>query len=616
MTEQIAKLLVVSMNTDMEPRRVELDLTPEECMVPAKMRGAVARHLHLPESVLGEVHMVRRTLDCRRRNVLYHCVVEVGGGERRVEHGERTPQLITHNSKLKTHNSKLKTHNSELITRKVVIVGAGPAGLFAALRCLQLGMKPVIVERGKPVEERKYDIARLAREKVVNPDSNWCFGEGGAGTYSDGKLYTRSTKRGDVSAVLRTFVEHGADPDILLEAHAHIGTDRLSGIIANMRHTIEAAGGEYHFNTRVTDLVVKDGRVYGVITEDGEIFGDAVILATGHSARDIYYMFQRHGWLLEAKPFALGVRVEHPQELINEIQYHGKGYSKYLPPAAYSLTTQVGVRATNGSNRANQTHGVFSFCMCPGGVIVPAATADGQQVVNGMSNSRRNSPFANSGIAVTVGLEDVAPAPYPLTTDHYPLSTDHYPLTTDHYPLSTNHYPLSTDHYPLSTDHSPLTTDHYPLTTNHSPLSTLAFQMQVEQIMFHAGGDAINAPAQRLVDFLRRKSSSTLGKTGYMGDVVSAPLHELLPPFVVDSLIQGFRDFDRKMHGFITEEATLLAVESRTSSPVRIPRDKETLQHPQLQGLYPCGEGAGYAGGIVSSALDGIRCVNNLANIG
>ena len=428
-------------------------------------------------------------------------------------------------------------------------------------------MKPVIVERGKPVEERKYDIARLAREKVVNPDSNWCFGEGGAGTYSDGKLYTRSTKRGDVSAVLRTFVEHGADPDILLEAHAHIGTDRLSGIIANMRHTIEAAGGEYHFNTRVTDLVVKDGRVYGVITEDGEIFGDAVILATGHSARDIYYMFQRHGWLLEAKPFALGVRVEHPQELINEIQYHGKGYSRYLPPAAYSLTTQVCVRATNGSNRANQTHGVFSFCMCPGGVIVPAATADGQQVVNGMSNSRRNSPFANSGIAVTVDLKDVS---------------------TDHYPLSTAHYPLSTD---------------------HSPLSTLAFQMQVEQIMFRAGGNTINAPAQRLVDFLRRKPSSTLGKTGYMGDVVSAPLHELLPSFVVDSLIQGFRDFDRKMHGFITEEATLLAVESRTSSPVRIPRDKETLQHPQLQGLYPCGEGAGYAGGIVSSALDGIRCV-------
>ncbi len=532
-------------------------------MVPAKLRGAVARHLHQSEERLGAVRLVRRTLDCRRRNVIYHATVEIGS------HNEIDDNGIVLNS-LNFLNS-LNSHKT------ILIVGAGPAGLFAALRCLQLGMKPVIVERGKPVEERKYDIARLAREKVVNPDSNWCFGEGGAGTYSDGKLYTRSTKRGDVSAVLRTFVEHGADPDILLEAHAHIGTDRLSGIIANMRRTIVDAGGEYHFNTRVTDLVVKDGRVYGVITEDGEIFGDAVILATGHSARDIYYMFQRHGWLLEAKPFALGVRVEHPQELINEIQYHGKDYSRYLPPAAYSLTTQV------------CGHGVFSFCMCPGGVIVPAATADGQQVVNGMSNSRRNSPFANSGIAVTVDLKDVA-------TAHSTLNLE--PETLNQF-LTTNHYPLSTNHSPLNLE---------PETWNQS-LSTLAFQMQVEQIMFHAGGDAINAPSQRLVDFLRRKASSTLGKTGYMGDVVSAPLHELLPPFVVDSLIQGFRDFDRKMHGFITEDATLLAVESRTSSPVRIPRDKETLQHPQLQGLYPCGEGAGYAGGIVSSALDGIRCV-------
>ena len=566
-------------------------------MVPAKLRGAVARHLHLPESELGEVRMVHRTLDCRRRNVLYHCVVEVGDGERRVESGERSSQLLTHTvAQSESRESSLSmpspsnvserselTHNSKLTTQKVVIVGAGPAGLFAALRCLQLGMRPVIVERGKPVEERKYDIARLAREKVVNPDSNWCFGEGGAGTYSDGKLYTRSTKRGDVGAVLRTFVDHGADPDIMLEAHAHIGTDRLSGIIANMRRTIEAAGGEYRFNTRVADLIVRDGRVHGVVTDAGEVTGAAVILATGHSARDIYYMFQRHGWLLEAKPFALGVRVEHPQELINEIQYHGKGYSKYLPPAAYSLTTQA------------CGHGVFSFCMCPGGVIVPAATADGQQVVNGMSNSRRNSPFANSGIAVTVDLKDVATAHSTLNLEPETLNQS---LTTDHYPLSTNHSPLNLE----------------PETLNQS-LSTLAFQMQVEQIMFHAGGDAINAPSQRLVDFLRRKASSTLGKTGYMGDVVSAPLHELLPPFVVDSLIQGFRDFDRKMHGFITEDATLLAVESRTSSPVRIPRDKETLQHPQLQGLYPCGEGAGYAGGIVSSALDGIRCAEAISAI-
>ncbi len=548
-------------------------------MVPAKMRGAVARHLHQPESELGEVRMVRRTLDCRRHNVIYHATVEIGRHNVIVDDANVLSLPLT------------PSHSLSLPPKTVLIVGAGPAGLFAALRCLQLGMKPVIVERGKPVEERKYDIARLAREKVVNPDSNWCFGEGGAGTYSDGKLYTRSTKRGDVGAVLRTFVDHGADPDIMLEAHAHIGTDRLSGIIAGMRRTIEAAGGEYRFNTRVVDLIVRDGRVHGVVTDAGEVTGSAVILATGHSARDIYYMFQRHGWLLEAKPFALGVRVEHPQELINEIQYHGKGYSKYLPPAAYSLTTQA------------CGHGVFSFCMCPGGVIVPAATADGQQVVNGMSNSRRNSPFANSGIAVTVDLKDVATAHSTLNLEPETLNQS---LSTDHYPLSTNHSPLNLEPETLNFEPG----------TNPSPLSTLAFQMQVERRMFHAGGDAINAPSQRLVDFLRRKASSTLGKTGYMGDVVSAPLHELLPPFVVDSLIQGFRDFDRKMHGFITEDATLLAVESRTSSPVRIPRDKETLQHPQLQGLYPCGEGAGYAGGIVSSALDGIRCVNNLANIG
>ncbi len=513
-------------------KTINIDLTPEEYHVPELMRKAVARHLGVNVETMEPFHVVRRTLDCRRRNVIYHTEIAIGSS---------IDTSLTSSSSLTSLASD---------AHRVIVVGAGPAGLFAALTLLEHGIKPIIVERGKPVEDRKYDIARLTREKQVNPDSNWCFGEGGAGTYSDGKLYTRSTKRGDVGAVLRTFVAHGADPDIMLDAHAHIGTDRLSGIIANMRHSIEEHGGEYHFNTRVTDLIVEDGSVVGVIDQhENRIEGAAVILATGHSARDIYYMFHRHGWLLEAKPFALGVRVEHPQELINEIQYHGKGYSKYLPAAAYSLTTQVG------------SHGVFSFCMCPGGVIVPAATADGQQVVNGMSNSRRNSPYANSGIAVTVNLN--------------------------------NELRLTSEELA-------------------SPLALLEFQKSVEQRMFHAGGDAINAPAQRLVDFLQRRPSSRLNKTGYMGDMVSAPLHELLPSFVVNSLIQGFKDFDRKMHGFITEEASLLAVESRTSSPVRIPRDKETLQHPQLQGLYPCGEGAGYAGGIVSSALDGIRCANTI----
>ncbi len=497
-------------------RQIQIDFTPEEYHDAALLRRRVGA------AADESVRIVRRTLDCRRRNIVYHCTVEVGVEE--VLDNQRIHNILTS------------------VAPRVLIVGAGPAGLFAALRCLEHGLRPIVVERGKSVEERKYDIARITREKIVDPDSNWCFGEGGAGTYSDGKLYTRSTKRGDISKVLRTFVAHGADPDIMLDAHAHIGTDRLSGIIASMRRTIEEYGGEFHFSTRVEDLLAQEGSVKGVVDQHGNrIEATAVILATGHSARDIYELFRRRGWQLEAKPFALGVRVEHPQELINEIQYHGKGYSRLLPPAAYSLTAQAA------------GHGVFSFCMCPGGVIVPAATAGGQQVVNGMSNSRRNSPYANSGIAVTVSPEDIG---------------------------------------------------------SDDPLALLRFQQQVEAAAYHAAGDCIDAPTQRLVDFLKRRTSSTLGKSGYMGDIVSSPLHELLPPFIAESLAQGFRAFDRKMKGFITREAQLLAVESRTSSPVRIPRDRATLQHPQLRGLYPCGEGAGYAGGIVSSALDGIRCAD------
>ncbi len=505
---------------------LQIDLSPEQMHDSGQMRLAVARQMGLRATDVPPMRLVRRAIDCRRRNVLYHCTIELADSNGRFLSDEPLPPM-----------PELQSD-----APRVVIVGAGPAGLFAALRALELGLRPIVVERGKAVEERKYDIARLGREQVVDPDSNWCFGEGGAGTYSDGKLYTRSTKRGDVGRVLRTFVAHGADPDIMLDAHAHIGTDRLSGIIAHMRHSIEEHGGEYHFGCRVEELLLRDGRVCGVVDRHGNaIEGSAVILATGHSSRDIYRLFHRHGWLLEAKPFALGVRVEHPQQLINEIQYHGKDHSPLLPPAAYSLTTQVG------------THGVFSFCMCPGGVIVPAATGPCQQVVNGMSNSRRNSPYANSGIAVTVGPDDVG--------------------------------------------------------STGGEFALLDFQQQVEERMYHAAGDKIYAPSQRLVDFLRRRPSSTLPATGYMGHTVAAPLHELLPPFVTEALIQGFKDFDRKMHGFITEDATLLAVESRTSSPVRIPRDRESLQHPQLPGLYPCGEGAGYAGGIVSSALDGIRCI-------
>jgi len=508
-------------------RTVQIDIAPEQLHDDKAVRRVAGA------TDGEECRVVRRSIDCRRRNVVYHLTVEVGGERPTV--CRRQPKPLATDAK------------------RIIIVGAGPAGIFAALRAIELGMRPVIIERGKPVEQRKRDIAQITRAGIVDPDSNWCFGEGGAGTYSDGKLYTRSTKRGDVGDVLQRFVEHGADPDIMVDVHAHIGTDRLSGIIANMRRTIEEAGGEYHFGCRVVDLIVKENRVLGIKTADeSEFTGDAVILATGHSARDIYRLFAARGWALEAKPFAIGVRVEHPQELINRIQYHGAGYSKLLPAATYSLTTQVGV---------GKGHGVFSFCMCPGGVIVPAATAPGEQVVNGMSNSRRNSPFSNSGIAVTVSADDLA-------------------------------------------------------TKNaQDPFVLLDFQQKVERATFAAAGNTVDAPAQRLTDFLQHRASRTLPKSGYMGQTANYPLHELLPDFVSKCLTQAFKDFDRKMHGFITEDALLLAVESRTSSPVRIPRDKETLQHIQLKGLYPCGEGAGYAGGIVSSAIDGIRCVEQFAQL-
>lgn len=516
----------------MAVKTVEIDLTPQEYCTETLLRTIVARKAGVSPSDVTNVQVLRRSLDSRRGRICYHTTVEVYCGEEFVAPNYRGAYQDCYDSPA------------------VIIVGAGPAGLFAALKALELGLKPVILERGKPVEQRRGDIAQLARTQHIDPNSNWCFGEGGAGTYSDGKLYTRSNKRGNIQEVLHRFLEHGADPSIAIDAHAHIGTDRLSGIIANMRHTIEGYGGEYHFSTRMTDLIVEQGKVCGVKDSEGnEYRGVAVILATGHSARDIYTLFARHNWLLEAKPFALGIRVEHPQELINQIQYHAPNPQiNYLPPAAYSLTTQV------------DGHGVFSFCMCPGGCIVPAATDLGQQVVNGMSNSSRNSPFANSGIAVTVSPADV------------------------------------------------------PEYAQYGPLALLHFQQDVERNIFEAVGGSITAPIQRLTDFCQNRISQDNNRSNYLGQTVSLPQHELLPPFVVKCLQQGFRDFDRKMHGFYTDQASILSVESRTSSPVRIPRD-ETLQHPQLRNLYPCGEGAGYAGGIVSSAMDGIRAIEQIKSL-
>lgn len=508
----------------------DITLSPEQFFIEKRFRQAVATHLKANADDIAHIQVLKRSVDSRRDPIRYHVAANV------FFHGEEI-----------TEERFVSEYKDAANGKPVIIVGAGPAGLFAALRALELGMKPIIIEQGKDVQKRKYDIAKLTREGLVNPQSNWCCGEGGAGTYSDGKLYTRSNKRGDISYVLKKFIEHGANPEILIDAHAHIGTDKLSDIIANMRKTIEEHGGKYFFETRISDLKINgNNEVTGVTDTSGNVFeGVATILATGHSARGIYELFARKSWLLEAKPFAIGVRVEHPQHLINSIQYHTEKYSQFLPPAAYNLVTQVGGR------------GVFSFCMCPGGVIVPAATGECQHVVNGMSNSRRNSPFANSGIAVTVSPADV------------------------------------------------------PDYERYGALSLLNFQKDVEEKMFLATGSSVKAPAQRMTDFCNGKRTRHLLKSSYLGGCTEAPLHELLPDFVTSSLQQGFRDFGKKMRGFYTDSASILAVESRTSSPVRIPRGDD-LQHPQLKNLYPCGEGAGYAGGIMSSAMDGINCMNRI----
>lgn len=510
-------------------KTIELALRPEEYHNEKLLWEAVSRKTGIAIDEITHVEIVRRSIDSRR-GIRYRAHAEVYlTGESYI-----TPDY---------HSDYQECSHGQ----RVVIVGAGPAGLFAGLRALELGLKPIIVERGKCVDERKKDITQMVRSGKVDSNSNWCFGEGGAGTYSDGKLYTRSTKRGNVSDILKKFVEHGADPKIMIDAHAHIGTDKLSGIIANMRHTLTTHGGEIHFGKRVVGLTECAGCVTGVQCHDGAVIeGSAVVLATGHSARDIFELFHRQGWLLEAKPFALGVRVEHPQRLINEIQYHGANHSPLLPPAAYSMTTQV------------DGHGVFTFCMCPGGVIVPAATADGEQVVNGMSNASRSSAFANSGIAVTVSPDDV------------------------------------------------------PSYRQHGPLSLLRFQQDVERTVAAATGGGLKAPCQRLTDFCEGKAAQQLNRSNYMGECVGMRLDEILPSFVSECLRQGLRDFGKKMHGFYSSEGSLLAVESRTSSPVRIPRDA-TGQHPQLRRLYPCGEGAGYAGGIVSSALDGVNQIERVA---
>ena len=515
---------------------VEVNLKPEEAFDEGLFRQAILRRLNLKDDGSLHVRPLRRSIDARGKNILVKFLIEL------VPAGE--PQ-----------SSIGYTKNYPDVSRadRVIIVGSGPAGLFAALRLIELGIKPVVIERGNDVQARRRDLAAINKEQRVNPESNYCFGEGGAGTYSDGKLYTRSKKRGDVKRILETLVAHGASEEILYDAHPHIGTNKLPKLVISLRESIRNAGGEIHFNTKVTGFILASGEIRGVTTASGErMEGKAVILSTGHSARDIFHLLHENQILIEAKPFAIGVRVEHSQNLIDKIQYHCTTHrGDCLPASSYALVHQAKV---NGKER-----GVFSFCMCPGGFIVPCATAPGEVVVNGMSPSRRDSAFANSGIVVAVGKTDFAAY------------------------------------------------------SKYGPLAGMYFQADMERKACELAGNSQHAPAQRLVDFIQGKTSSSLLESSYQPGLTSIDLRAVVPDFITESLIQGFVNFGHKMKGYLTNEAQIVGVESRTSSPVRIPRDKETLEHLQVRRLFPCGEGAGYAGGIVSAAMDGERCAEAAA---
>lgn len=513
----------------MEPSRIELKLTPAQAADPHEVtRQAAARTGWAEDSI--SLAPVRRSVDARKR-------------------GEPTVVLlldIWHNASPPPPPAPLLQQAPQKKRGRVVIVGAGPAGYFCALELLLQGVVPIVLERGKDTRARRYDLRAIMQHDTVNPHSNYCFGEGGAGTYSDGKLYTRSGKRGDIQRVLQMLVQHGAKDSILYDTHPHIGSNKLPYVVENLRASILAYGGEVHFGQQVTDLLLDDHHLRGVVTAEGHRFeADAVVLATGHSARDIFHLLHRRQIQIEAKTFALGVRVEHPQPLIDEIQYRQSPRDPYLPAASYRLAKDD----------------VYSFCMCPGGLIVPAATAPGEVVVNGMSMSRRDSRWANSGIVTTVTPADTAP-----------------------------------------------------FAAEFGPLAGLAFQQSVEQAAFAANGQGSQeAPAQKLSDFLQGRLSSELPRVSYVPGVVSVDMRRVLPQRIAEALAHGFRQFAASMKGFLSDEAVIVGVESRTSSPVRIPRDDETLAHPQVANLYPCGEGAGYAGGIVSAAMDGQRVAGAVA---
>ena len=506
----------------------QLKLTPEQANDAHAIQVAACHALNFSFDEIQHVRVLRKSMDARSRNIVFNLKVEVFLCNEEIINSQEYFTL-----------SKKKVSSCH-------IIGLGPAGIYAALQCIENGIKPIILERGKAVENRLVDIAAINKQRIINPESNYCFGEGGAGTYSDGKLYTRSTKRGNVKKVLDTFIQHGANEKISYEAHPHIGTNKLPSIISRMRETILDYGGEIHFEKKLIDLELVDNKINKLVCQDGSEFAcEQLILATGHSARDIFYLLDKKGIKIEAKPFALGVRIEHTQALIDSIQYRRPARGKDLPPASYSIVSQAGGR------------GVFSFCMCPGGVIASASTDINETVVNGWSSSARNGAYSNSGMVVEVKPEN------------------------------------------------------WTAYNQHAALAALKFQERIERKAFKTTG-SIEAPAQRIEDFIQGRASSSLPRTSYQPGIISTDLEEILPEFITKSLRLGLMDFGKKMHGYRTNEAILVGVESRTSSPVRIPRDKESLRHPQIKNLYPCGEGAGYAGGIVSAAIDGMRCANAL----
>ena len=539
----------------------QLRILPEQAASEQSLKQYIGREKGLDVRTINAIRILKRSIDARQRTICVNLTIRVFVNE--------TP----------SEEEFVRTDYPNVEGRPaVIVVGAGPGGLFAALKLIELGLRPIVIERGKNVRERKEDLARISREHKVDAESNYSFGEGGAGAYSDGKLYTRSKKRGSVEKILNVFCQHGASPTILSDAHPHIGTDKLPRVIENMRNTILACGGEVHFQTRMEAILIEGQKVKGIETNTGKTFLGPVILATGHSARDVYRWLYAHGVQLETKGIAIGVRLEHPSMLIDQIQYHNKnGRGKYLPAAEYSFVQQVDGR------------GVYSFCMCPGGFVVPAASGPHQLVVNGMSPSNRGTKWSNSGMVVETRPEDLLLPEMQLQAEPFPESNE---SLTEELILRDGKQPEGTIH----------------------TLAMMRFQEKLEQICWQQGNMRQTAPSQRMVDFTRKKLSYDLPVTSYSPGLVSSPLHFWMPSFLSERLSKGFQLFGKSSRGFLTNEAVMIAVETRTSSPVRIVRDKDTLQHLTVEGLFPCGEGAGYAGGIVSAGIDGERCAEAVAH--